>query len=384
MLLGVVVLFKSLLIGQGGEEPPNFSLDTDAGDVLVSRELDLQIPSSAFGPRLELDFGFATDEIGAAGTLMDSFSITLQIPNDPATTTLLLTTDAFGVHWAPPNAGGLAIDETDISREAAPFPGGDPELDLKFSFRLSFPVPSSLAGRSAVLFLDLFNNQNETPSRAVVNGIEILTDRPVDRLIVQSAASPAGPFADEPNVDIDEAEGVATVRLSGRPLFFNIRSEAAVTITGERVEGEHIVLDYAFAAPTAVLESSPNVDGPYSEVAGAIYDAVEKTVVVNPPAGNRFFRLRSTPRTVIVATESDGIRLVFRYAFQPATLALQTSTQPDGPFSDESGVKIDVVEQTMRRPRNEVARFFRVISDPPVRLTGLAVGTNEAVLQFEP
>src|SRR5688572_20695654 len=70
---------------------------------------------------LQFDFGFGTSEADATNTFFDSFSVTLQRNDQPATA-LLLTADRTGVQWAPPNPGGLALDPEDVQHAEVAFP----------------------------------------------------------------------------------------------------------------------------------------------------------------------------------------------------------------------------------------------------------------------
>ena len=156
--------------GQGHLNP--VLLETGGGQPLVSVSLPVPaFPDSTLAP-LEFRFAFGTDEVFSPGSIFDSFTITLQ--DDAKTLTLLLlTADASGVIWAPATPGAIALDPDSIARSAANYPSGQPVFVRQASFQVTVPVPSQYQGRSATLFLDLFDNQNSIPSQGYFHLVNV-------------------------------------------------------------------------------------------------------------------------------------------------------------------------------------------------------------------
>jgi hypothetical protein len=74
-------------------------LTTGRGPALVSTNIVLGWDFTWSSVKLQLDFGFATQETNNPGTFLDSFSLSLQ-NGDHSGTALLLTADYWGVNWA--------------------------------------------------------------------------------------------------------------------------------------------------------------------------------------------------------------------------------------------------------------------------------------------
>lgn len=156
--------------GQGHLDP--VLLATGGGQPLVSASLPVPVfPASNPAP-LEFRFAFGTDEVFSPGGVFDSFTITLQ---DAAMThtLLLLTADASGVVWAPATPGAIALDPDSIARIATNYPSGQPVFARQVSYQVTVPVPAQYHGRSATLFLDLFDNLNTTASQGYFHLINV-------------------------------------------------------------------------------------------------------------------------------------------------------------------------------------------------------------------
>ena len=164
LVLGSVacaLLLVPRLGAQGTFEP--IILRTGGVDALTTSVCPLSaITPSA--PLFEFGMVFGTDEIYGPGQLFDSFSVTVQ--DDLGRALLLLTADASGVVWAPPNPGGWQLDPGVITHSLLPLPSGLPATAFSSAFQVSLPWPAEFAGHSATLYLDLFSNLDNAQSFA--------------------------------------------------------------------------------------------------------------------------------------------------------------------------------------------------------------------------
>jgi hypothetical protein len=360
-------------------------LRTGAGEPLLSLTLPLAIPETTPLPRLAFKFGFATDELDTPQTFFDSFSLSLQ-GREPANTLLLLTADLLGVTWAPANPGGLSLSAESLTREAVGFGEVGTELRVKLAYAVSLSLPAVLAGQTATLFLDLFDNQNDRASLGYVDDITIIPGTPVGPsfVILQSAATIQGPFADEPEATHDSSNRTLSLLAVARQRFFRARSAAQARLTEFRITGEDFVFRYEFLAPELVLQVAPSVEGPYIDEPRAVVDLAARTVTVPGADRPSYYRLRGNLVATITGLVSFGPPLVFGFALDPASVRLEYASRVTGPFAEESGVRNDDRRQTLAVHRLGGARFYRLRSDVPLRITSLQREGERLVFQYEP
>ena len=139
---------------------------------LVTVEQPLTIDPQFNLPLLSLTFGFATDEIYAAGQLFDAFSISLQnlVTSNFA---VLATTDAGGTVLAPATPGGVTLAPSVLALTSAAFPSLQPVLADQDAFRLVFNVPGEFLGAPLKLYFDLFDNVDPVPSLGFFSDIVV-------------------------------------------------------------------------------------------------------------------------------------------------------------------------------------------------------------------
>jgi hypothetical protein len=95
------------------------------------------------------------------------------------------------------------------------------------------------------------------------------------------------------------------------------------------------------------------------------------------PTGNRFFRIRANIRTFLSSPRVEQERLVLPFEYRPRVFGLQSSSQPCGPFANESAAKFDAIAQTIQVSRKYFIRFFRLAYSERPEALGLA-GVTEA------
>jgi hypothetical protein len=365
---------------------PSTVLVTGTGPVLLTTQQVLQIPAAVLSPRLQFDFGFATDEIQTPGTFADSFSITLQ-NGGTSSTALLLTADVTGVQWTPPNPGGLSLKPGDVTPHAIPFPAGlATNLDLRSAYSVSFDLPPELSGRPVTLFLDLFDNTNRVDSLAFLDHLTLFTglttnSRPAFAL--QSSAAVQGPFADEGDVEMDASTRTLTLSENGPARFFHIKSESQVVITRFRLLGNEAIMDYEFPSPQVLPQAAVRLEGPYYDDPTARIHLGHRSLTVAKPGTAQFYRLRSNIRTQITRTQLAGDQLTLFYEYHPMIFGVQSSADVRGPYADESGAAIDLALQTITLSRLNSARFFRVRGNTPYLITKIQVAGGQVRITYK-
>ena len=362
-------------------EGPLTVFRTGTNESLFTLSLRFDIPSSNSVPRLEFDFGFATDEPDVSQTFFDSFSVTLQNTNESATA-LLLTADHSGVQWAPSNPGGLTLAPTNVGNAVIPFPDLAPPMALKYAYAVSYLLPPVLTGGLVTLFFDFFDNLNQFASLAFVSNVRITTllNPPPPVLFLQSSASIAGPFADESGVAIDTTNKVMTLSQFGQMRFFRLRTDAHSRISQIRIEAEQLVFPYSIQPQILALQSARRAEGSYGDETNIVLDLAGQTISLARPAENRFYRLRSDVPSVIAAERVVGNQLVLDYDF---ARVLQSSAAVNGPYADESGVRVASASRLLKVARTGLARFYRIRSDRPTRITRMTIANGQLVFSYQ-
>jgi hypothetical protein len=360
-------------------------LMTGAGAALVSTQQVLQVSMTIPAPRLQFDFGFASDEIPTTNSFVDSFSVTLQV-SGPSTTLLLLTVDAFGVQWAPPNPGGMDWSTANISRQQIPFPIMATNLDFRLAYSVSLTLPPDFAGHTATLFLDLFDNANQLSSLGFLDHLavvpSVLTNGP-SGFALQSSASVTGPFSDESGVVTNALTRTMSVSRYGQARFYHIRSDSQVVITSFQIQTNDLVLRYEFPSPQVTVQSAFSVEGPYSDVTNAVVSLATRTITVPESGAARFYRLRSNIRARIVSSQSAGQQLLLSFAYQPAVFGVQSSAAASGPYADENGALVDLGRQTVTLSRMSAARFYRIRADRSHTMTSIRFVGDQLLFGYE-
>ena len=369
--LALVAAADTALTGDGEPLLGLNVLRTGGGESILSLTLPFQVPTTP--ARLSFEFGFATDERLEPDTFFDSFSLTLRT-SDAASTALLLTSDLFGVRWAPDNPFGLMLDPDSIERRAIPFPAFGAALERKSSFSASLLLPLGFLGHSTTLFVDLFDNQNARGSLGYVDHLKISSDSKTNlppHLILQSSASVAGPFADEDEAVPNPGDQSCTVPELERTRFYRIRADSQIELRSSRSWGINRFTTTSSPSPIVILESAALVEGPYTDEPSAQVNLRDRTITARQASSMRFYRVRSNVRVRIVRQRQAGDIVVFGFEYQPLAFTLQSSPVVEGPYADESGFKVNSASQTMTLSRFPRARFYRIRSDVPRTITGI-------------
>ncbi len=142
-----------MLRGQG---TLNF-VQTGGGQPVVTLQETLLL-GGLTSPEVLFDFGFVTDEVVVPGTLLDSFTVTVQNPAASASA-VLVTLDPGGPVWAPVSPGNLALSDSQVLRQGIAPPSPQPVLGQGVAYSVAFPLPSALLGPTLNVTFDLFDNQ---------------------------------------------------------------------------------------------------------------------------------------------------------------------------------------------------------------------------------
>ncbi len=147
-------------------------LNTGAGQPLQTETRLLTLDPGLAQPRLEFNFGFATDELFTPNTFQDSFTVTIQT-TDQQFTAVYLTADASGMVLGPPTPGALAIAPSSITSAAIAYPALTPQLHQQTAFAVSAAIPPQFQGTSMNVFFDLFDNGDAAASQGWFSGLQV-------------------------------------------------------------------------------------------------------------------------------------------------------------------------------------------------------------------
>ena len=358
---------------------PRIELVTGAGEEIVTESFTFQIPDRSLDPTLSFDFGFATGEEVLPDTFYDSFSVTLQ-PIEPSATALVLSAVASQVFWAPPNPEGLVIPDEEVQRAEISFGAAGINLETRYAYSVTYELPPELAGGEATLYFDLFDNANEFASFAYVENL-VLAHESAHVLALQSSANPAGPYADECEVVVDEATGTMTLPRPGPKRFFRLSSVAETRIREIREEGDHFVMPFEFTDPVLSLEVATAIGSLFAVEPAAVIDLEAGTVVAPVLGEAAFFRLSGNVSVRILTSQLENGILRLTFDFLPSAPRLQSSAQAAGPYADEQSFDLDALEQVIRVPRFGI-RFFKLNSSEGLELLEIKLMPDRWVFRY--
>lgn len=352
---------------------------TGTSNVLTSEAIPVAIPFNFANAQLEFIFGFSTEEPVSLQDFFDSFSITLQNNDDSSNSALLLTADRSGTQWEPSNPGGLTLDPSWISYGARAFPAGiTPDLPFDQAFAVTFHIPAEFLNETNTLFLDLFDNQDANRSLAFIYNLHLSLP-----IFLQSSAAAEGPFADEEGVTPDTFNQILSIPQFSPSRFYRVQSDIPARVHLAAITANDLLFDYRFEPAVLRLQSAPAVTGPYTDDSSAVFDLEAETVTVPRPVPSRFYRIFSDGSVVFGAPRQVGGQLIWNFDFKPKTLRLQSSAQAAGPYSTESGLSIDASARRLRLPKLGGARFFRIRSLTPYRISRVEAQNGQWLIHYQ-
>jgi hypothetical protein len=130
-----------------------------------------------------------------------------------------------------------------------------------------------------------------------------------------SAADVVGPYTVETQAVADTARRTFTVPRPQGPRFFRARGNLPTRLTGLRLAGEALVIDYAELP--LVLQSAARVTGPFVDEPGAVLDPSSRAWRLARPSADRFYRVRSEVDSRLARIRVDGSDVVIEYELGP-------------------------------------------------------------------
>jgi hypothetical protein len=136
-------------------------LQTGAGASVTTATQQISIGGGPSLPAFDLVAGFATDEVPQSGLFPDSLTITLQDwgQSGQTNTFLIATIDLRGAVINPASQGTIMAMPGEIVLAPTSDPSEVSGYATKHSFDVRFSPPNQFAGEDAVLYFDLFDNQ---------------------------------------------------------------------------------------------------------------------------------------------------------------------------------------------------------------------------------
>lgn len=348
---------------------------TGGSEPLLTLALPMALPDAAAAPVLRLDFGFATDEPELPDSFFDSFSVTLQGTNAAGTALLLtadrtgvvwtpenpgglalspadvetMETNypawlptlairmAYSLAFALPQAlvgqpGTLFLDLFDNLNGAESLAWvGNLRVDgavrpyrLFSAATLEGPYVeegAAILDEEAKLFrlpppggTRFYRVQADHPTRITAIAVEQgqLTIRFSEAVLrLQSSASPAGPYVDDPRFVWDPNRRRFVGPLPDTQLFFRVNGTQLTVITAIQVEGGQLVVEVAEVTVRLLEATTPT--GPYGEAQGYRVNGSLRQVRVVRPAQDRFYRLEANARLRIRRVQALGSELILQF-----------------------------------------------------------------------
>lgn len=147
------------------------SLQTGSGQPLTTDQAVLQT-GGFLSPMINFAFGFTTQENPAPGVFLDSFTVSFE--DASSNVAVVATADAGGMVWAPASPGSVALDASQIQRQATTTPPGlTPVWSRTFAYSVAVPVPTAFTGSSVTVYFDLFDNQNAVMSLGWYDNLQV-------------------------------------------------------------------------------------------------------------------------------------------------------------------------------------------------------------------
>jgi hypothetical protein len=158
-------------------------LHTGNGISLASANQSLYAAVLSPQTRIQLSFGFATDEVFGPDQFFDSFTINLQ-DTDAKFTAVLAVLDASGLRLAPATPGALPVDPSSFRLESTMVPPLSTTLQKELSFRLDVPVPTEMVGSQINVVFDLFDNLDSVRSVGWFSDVSVVPEPSTWALLV--------------------------------------------------------------------------------------------------------------------------------------------------------------------------------------------------------
>jgi hypothetical protein len=134
--------------------------------------------------------------------------------------------------------------------------------------------------------------------------------------------------------------------------------------------------------PAPALLSSAAAEGPYATESEAFVDVTNRLITLPLQGAMRFFRARSEIRTRLLGISREGGTWALGYAFDPTTLVLESAADPSGLYLPQAGQVTDLASQSIRVPRPDTTRFFRIRSDAAAKIERVELAGDSLVVFY--
>ena len=161
------------LLGMAGAGGSPVVLETGTGEAIQQELRSLGVWWDGM-PRLELEFGFTTDETWTPGVFPDSFTVGVQ--NAAGERLYVVTTDASGALWAPLVPDAVVIDVNDILWSTVPYGAADPVLAMALAYRVGLDLPAGWSGQELTAWFELVDNQDAIRSGAYFSHLTLVPE----------------------------------------------------------------------------------------------------------------------------------------------------------------------------------------------------------------
>jgi len=135
------------------------------------------------------------------------------------------------------------------------------------------------------------------------------------QLALLTSASVTGPFATDTNAVWNPTNRTFTLTKGSANVFYRIAGDRTTRITGIRISGSQVVLEYQFIQIT--LQSSAAVNATFAQEGGAVLDETNRTLTLTRPVGSRFYRLSSDAPSRLRPPRVVGNQLLLDYVVSP-------------------------------------------------------------------
>lgn len=378
-LIALWVLFWVLSV-HAAEVPSRLEMGTGVGVVLDRQVLGVEGVGAGSGAALRIDIEFATAERVLPGEVIDSFTLTLRNASGSSLIPLV-SVDAFGPAWLPASPGAPAlVPQAWLQSELKANPREGYFLNTRWT--AVFELPPSCLSQPLQLVASLFDNLDSQPSVAFIHDARVVSSLTLP-IVLESSASLFGPFATEPSAQVDRANRLVRLSRPSPQRFFRLSGDTPSRIVKMSRQGTDWALDYEADLGTPVLRVEGSNDRSlFTRVSNATIDLTARTARIPLLNSFAFFRMGGSHPVRIVGDEVSGETRILRFEVFPRVPGVVSSSQFNGPFAQEGGVKSDAFAKRLLIPAEGFTRYFRLSSAVGLELEGLTMTETEWVLHY--
>lgn len=374
-------MFCGVFVGLSAGGDPRLEMGTGAGLVLDRQVIGVDGVGAASGAALRVEIEFASDERVLPGELIDAFTLTLRTASGSSLIPLV-SLDSFGPTWLPASPGAPAlVPQSWFQSELTAKPREGYFQNSRWT--AVFELPPACLSQPLQLVASLFDNLDSQPSVAVIHTARVVSSLALP-IALESSASLFGPFATEPSAQVDRANRLVRLPRPSPQRFFRLSGDVSSRIVKMSRVGTDWALDYEADLGTPVLRVEGSNDRSlFSRVSNATIDLATRTARIPLLNSFAFFRIGGTHPVRIVGDEVSGENRILRFEVFPKVPSVLSSSQFNGPFAQEGGVRSDAFAKRLLVPAEGFTRYFRLSTAVALQLDGLTMTDTEWVLHYE-